>query len=122
MKKIKREIEEYINQYDEEIAGRLLKIREKAFELLPEADEAIKYRMPTIIWNGNVFHYAAFKNHIGIYPLPHVLEELKDMLKGYKQGKGSIQFKNNEELPIDVIEKIIKARIEDKKQEGKEGK
>ena len=119
MKKIKNEIEEYINQYDKETVRRLLKIREKAFELLPDADEAIKYKMPTILWNGNVFHYAAFKNHIGIYPLPHVLEELKDDLKEYKQGKGSIQFQNDEELPMDVIEKIIKARIKDIKEENK---
>lgn len=119
MGKIKNEIEEYINQYDKETVRRLLKIREKAFELLPDADEAIKYKMPTIIWNGNVFHYAAFKNHIGIYPLPHVLEELKDDLKEYKQGKGSIQFQNDEELPMDVIEKIIKARIKDMKEENK---
>jgi uncharacterized protein YdhG (YjbR/CyaY superfamily) len=120
MKKMNKDFEDYINQYDGKTAERLLKIREKAFELLPEADEAIKYRMPTIIWNGNLFHYAAFKNHIGIYPLPHVLEELKDELRKYKQGKGSIQFQNNEELPMDIIERIIKARIKDKMNEEKE--
>ncbi|MDP3444834.1 MAG: hypothetical protein Q8T08_18400, partial [Ignavibacteria bacterium] len=62
-------------------------------------------------------HYAAFKNHIGIYPLPEVLESLKEELKTFKQGKGSIQFQNNEVLPLEIIRKIVKARVEEKENE-----
>ena len=114
MKEMNKDIAEYFNLFDDETRSRLSLIRELAFRLLPDADEGIKYRMPTIIHNGNVFHYAAFKNHIGIYPLPRVLELMKDELAGYVRGKGSIQFQNSEPLPLGLIEKIIKARIEEK--------
>lgn len=73
--------------------------------------------MPTIVYHGNLLHYAAFKNHIGIYPLPEVIETLKEELKIFKQRKGSIQFQNNEEFPIEIIRKIIKTRIEEQEKE-----
>ena len=68
-----KEVESYIKAFPAEIQQRLLLIRSIFLEVVPDAEEDIKYRMPTIVWHGNLVHYAAFKNHIGIYPLPHVL-------------------------------------------------
>ncbi|MBL8965934.1 MAG: hypothetical protein JNG85_02930, partial [Spirochaetaceae bacterium] len=79
--------------------------------------EGIKYRMPTILDHGNLLHYAAFKSHIGLYPLPHALESLKEETRGYKQGKGSIQFPNDRPLPLDLIVRIAKARIAEQVEE-----
>jgi uncharacterized protein YdhG (YjbR/CyaY superfamily) len=115
--KMQKEIETYINQFNPEIQNRLLQIRDVFFSVVPDATEAIKYQMPTIIWNGNLIHYAAFRKHIGIYPLPHVLELLQDDIKGYKTGKGSIQFDNDKVLPLEVIRKIIELRKRDKENE-----
>ena len=58
----------------------------------PEATEKISYRMPTFYLNGNLVHFAAFKNHIGFYPTPSAIEQFKKQLAVYKQGKGSVQF------------------------------
>lgn len=113
----KGSVADYIHSFDNEVQGRLLAIREAAFELVPDAEEAIKYRMPTIIFHGNLLHYAAFAHHIGIYPLPHVIETLKADLAPYRQGKGSIQFQNDEPLPMDLIRKIITTRLEEKMRE-----
>ena len=113
MKPIRKEIDAYIKGFDTDVQNRLYAIREALFELVPDADEALKYRMPTIIHHGNLIHHAAFKEHIGIYPLPHVLEKLKEILSAYKQGKGSIQFPNDKPLPIDVIVKIAQERIKE---------
>ncbi len=107
------EIDAYISQYPEQVRQRLRAIRDLAFELVPGATEAIKYRMPTIIWHGNLFHYAAFARHIGLYPLPGVLETLKDELQAYKTGKGSIQFPHDQPLPLDLIRNIILLRLKE---------
>ena len=117
MKQIDISIKEYIQGYGKEIQNRLYRIREIIFEQVPTAEEGIKYKMPTVVYHGNLIHYAAFKNHIGIYPLPEVIETLKEELKAFRQGKGSIQFQNNEELPIELIKKIVKARVEEKENE-----
>jgi len=117
LKQIDISIKEYIQGYGKEIQNRLYRIREIIFEQVPTAEEGIKYKMPTVVYHGNLIHYAAFKNHIGIYPLPEVIETLKEELKAFRQGKGSIQFQNNEELPIELIKKIVKARVEEKENE-----
>lgn len=115
--RIERGVEEYIAGFDPEIQARLRRMREAFFELLPDATEGIKYRMPTILHHGNLLHYAAFKSHIGLYPLPHALEVLKDETSGFKQGKGSIQFPNDRPLPMELIVKIAKARIAEREEE-----
>ena len=117
MKDMNPSIKEYFERFDNRTQERLSQIRMAIFELAPEATEEIKYQMPTAILHGNLIHYAAFKNHIGVYPLPTVIEKLKDDLKKYKQGKGSIQFQNEDPLPIDLIKKIIELRVNEKKVE-----
>ena len=117
MKEIDVSIKEYIQGFDKDIQNRLFRIREIILEQVPTAEEGIKYKMPTFMDHGNLIHYAGFKKHIGIYPLPTVIETLKEELKTYKQGKGSIQFQNDEELPIELIKKIVKARVIEKENE-----
>jgi len=117
MKELDPEVKAYIDIFESKIQKRLLTIREIVFSFVPFAEETIKYKMPTIVYHGNLLHYAAFKNHIGIYPLPEVIETLKKELKIFKKGKGSIQFQNNEEFPIEIIRTIIKTRIEEQEKE-----
>ena len=117
MKEIDVSIKEYIQGFDKGIQNRLYRIREIILEQVPTAEEGIKYKMPTVMYHGNLIHYAGFKKHIGIYPLPTVIETLKEELKTYRQGKGSIQFQNDEELPIELIKKIVKARVIEKENE-----
>lgn len=109
-----KEVESYIKGFPADIQERLLSIRSICLEVVPDAEEDIKYRMPTIVWHGNLVHYAAFKKHIGIYPLPHVLEVLREEIKGYVSGKGSIQFDNDKPLPEALIRRIILTRKEEK--------
>ncbi|HBD93740.1 MAG TPA: hypothetical protein DC057_06170 [Spirochaetia bacterium] len=114
---MKVEIQHYISQFPENIQQKLLRIREILYEEVPDADEAIKYQLPTIIWHGNLIHYGAFKNHIGIYPSPNVLEQLKEEIKEYTTSKGAIQFNNVKELPEDLIRKIVIMRKIEKTEE-----
>lgn len=106
-----KNIDEYINTYPKDIQEKLLLIRRMANDLIPNGIEAIKYGMPTIrVNNKNLIHFAAFKNHIGLYPTPSAILEFKKDLSVYKTSKGAIQFPSDNDLPIKLIEKIIKFR------------
>jgi uncharacterized protein YdhG (YjbR/CyaY superfamily) len=112
-------IDEYIKTFPVETQKRLRAIRKLISKLAPEATEKISYQIPTFYLNGNLIHFAAFANHIGLYPTPSGVEELKLELSKYKQGKGSVQFPLNEPLPLDLIERIVKFRVEKNARKGK---
>jgi uncharacterized protein YdhG (YjbR/CyaY superfamily) len=107
-----KDIDEYIAGFPKDIRERLEKVRETIRKAAPEAEEAIKYRMPTFVLNGNLVHFAAFKNHIGFYPAPQGIEEFKEELSAYKGAKGSVQFPYDRPIPFDLIGRIVKFRAE----------
>ena len=92
MKPMNEQVEKYFSTFDGVALERLHTIRDLIFELVPEASEAIKYGIPTILFHGNLVHYAAFKNHIGLYPTPSGMDAFSEEMAAYKQGKGSVQF------------------------------
>ena len=99
-------IDEYIAAQDEAIQPRLNAIRDTIRAALPEAVEKISYQMPTY-WKGrNIIHFAAFKNHIGLYPGGEAPVVFAEKLKDYKTSKGTIQFPLNKEIPLELIAEI----------------
>ena len=107
------DIDEYIAGFPKEIQTLLEQIRIVIKQAAPEAEEAIKYAMPTYVLNGNLVHFAAFKNHIGFYPVPSGIEAFKQELSVYKGAKGSVQFPLDKPMPFDLISKIVKFRVEE---------
>jgi len=104
-------IDEYISSYPEEIQILLEQVRTTIKQAAPEAEEAIKYAMPTFVLNGNLVHFAAFKNHIGFYPVPSGIEAFKKELSVYKGAKGSVQFPLDQPMPLELIAEIVKFRV-----------
>jgi len=107
----KNSIDEYICNFPSEIQIKLLQIRSTISEIVPQAEEIIKYAMPTFVLNGNLVHFAAFKNHVGFYPTPSGIEAFKQELLVYKTSKGAVQFPLNKPLPLELISKIVKFRV-----------
>jgi uncharacterized protein YdhG (YjbR/CyaY superfamily) len=68
--------------------------------------------MPTFTLNGNLVHFAAFKTHIGLYPTPNGIDAFKKELSVYKGAKGSVQFPLDQPMPLELIGKIVKYRVE----------
>lgn len=87
------------------------RLRKAIKEEAPQATETINYQMPTFKLNGNLVHFAAYKNHIGFYPAPSAIEAFKDKLSSYKTSKGAIQFPLDKSLPIDLIREMVRYRI-----------
>lgn len=80
-------------------------------KVAPDAKEDIKYQIPTFVMGGNLVHFAAYKNHIGLYPTTSGMEAFKDQLARYESGKGSVQFPLGEPIPYDLIEQITRFRV-----------
>lgn len=106
-------IDEYISQFPEEVQEKLIALRKFINECAPEAIEKISWAMPTFDLYGNLIHFAAFKNHIGIYPGENGVAMFQDKLTDYKTSKGAIQFPLNKPLPFDLIKEIIIFRIQE---------
>jgi|SRR6185312_10292793 len=112
-------IDEYIAAFPKNIQTLLEQMRTTIRKAAPEAKEAISYGIPTFKLNGNLVHFAAFKNHIGFYPTPSGIEEFEKKLSVYKQGKGSVQFPLDKPLPLNLIARIVKFRTKKNTEKAK---
>ncbi len=104
-------IDEYIAAFPEHIQALLQQVRATVHTAAPDAEEAISYGMPTFKLKGNLVHFAAFKKHIGFYPVPSGIEAFKQELAAYKGAKGSVQFPIDKPLPLDLISRIVTFRV-----------
>jgi uncharacterized protein YdhG (YjbR/CyaY superfamily) len=111
--KVYTDINEFIAEFPEEVQAILQKIRKTIQQAAPDAKEAIKYGMPTFVLNGNLVHFAAYKNHIGFYPAPTGIDAFIKELEVYRTGKGTIQFQIDKPIPFDLIAKVVKFRVEE---------
>ena len=112
-------VDEYIKTFPQGVQTILEKIRQIIRKAAPEAVEAISYQMPTFKLNGNLVHFAAFKNHIGFYPTPTGITAFQKELAPYKGGKGSIQFPLAKPIPFDLVRKIVEYRVKENLAKGK---
>ncbi|MFN8344244.1 MAG: DUF1801 domain-containing protein [Spirosomataceae bacterium] len=112
-------IDDYIAGFPENIQLILEELRETIRQVVPEAEEAIKYGMPTFIYKGNLVYFAAFKNHIGFYALPSGNVTFKEELSSYKTGKGSIQFPLDQPMPYALISKMVTFRVKENEEREK---
>lgn len=116
-------INAYIAGYPTEVRERLERLRKVIQETAPDAEEAIRYQMPTFRLAGkNLVHFAAFAHHIGFYPIPSGIAAFKKELSVYKQGKGSVQFPLDEPLPYELVKKIVAYRVKETMKSIKGGK
>jgi|KBSSwiStaDraftv2_1062776.scaffolds.fasta_scaffold697310_2 uncharacterized protein YdhG (YjbR/CyaY superfamily) len=103
-----KDIDEYIADFPVDVQLLLQKVRTAIRKAAPKAEEAIKYQMPTFVLNGNLIHFAGYKNHIGVYPGSRPVEEFKDELTRYETSKGTIRLPLDKPVPSGLITKITK--------------
>ena len=111
--------DEYIGLFPDNVQKILQEIRQVIKTAAPEATEKISYQMPTFYLEGNLVHFAAFKNHIGFYPVPSGIDKFKEELSQYKGGKGSVQFPLDKPMPYDLIRRIVLFRVEENLKKAK---
>lgn len=110
-KKVFNTIDEYIQSFPEDIQKQLQELRSAVKNSAPVAEEKISYQMPAFFQKGILVYFAANKKHIGFYPTLSPMKAFEKELKIYKTTKGSIHFPLDKPLPIDLIKRIVKFRV-----------
>lgn len=113
-------IDEYISEFPSDVQDILNNLRKVINDAAPEAKEKISWGMATFTLHGNLVHFAGYKNHIGFYPGPSGVEHFKNELTDYKTSKGTIQFDINKPLPIFLIDRIVRFRVNENSNIAKE--
>ncbi len=108
------QIDEYISKFPKEVQLILERIRKVIRESAPNAEETIRYRIPTFDMEGkHLVHFAAFANHIGFFPTSSPMEAFKKELSEYKTSKGTVQFPLDKPIPFELIKRIVKFRVKE---------
>lgn len=102
----------YIRSAPETVRPMLELLRDTIKQIVPEAQETIKYHMPTFTLKGNLVHFAYFKNHLGFYPTPAPIQAFRQELSRYHTSKGAIQFPLDQPLPLPLIRQIVRYRVQ----------
>jgi uncharacterized protein YdhG (YjbR/CyaY superfamily) len=104
-------IDEYIAGFPKETQQILEQIRITIKRAAPMAMETIKYEMPAFTLKGNLIYFAAFKNHIGMYPVPTGDEAFNNEISQYKRAKSTVRFPLDRPIPYELITRMVKFRI-----------
>src|SRR5262249_1753170 len=104
-------VDEYIAGFPKDIQRILQKIRKTIKRAAPGAEEKISYQIPGYALEGNLVHFAAYKEHIGIYPAPRSHEQFKEELSGYAGSKSTLKLQYDKAIPLDLIARIVKFRV-----------
>ena len=110
-RKSPKDMDEYIAGYPRDVQKLLQQVRRTIKKAAPGAVEAIKYQIPTFTLNGNLISFAAYKNHIGIYPAPRSVPEFAPELSAYAGEKSTLRLPLDQPIPVDLISRIVKFRV-----------
>jgi uncharacterized protein YdhG (YjbR/CyaY superfamily) len=110
-KQLFENIDQYIAAFPIDTQKLLQQMRQLILKAAPNANECIKYAIPTFEYFGNLVHFAAYKNHVGFYPSPSGLIAFQKEIDTFTNSKGAVQFPLNKPLPKALISKIVKFRV-----------
>src|SRR5436190_11104183 len=104
-------IDGYISHFPADVQATLQQVRETIRHAAPDAKETISYLMPAFKQHGILAYFAAWKNHIGLYPPISGDQALEKAVARYAGQKDNLQFPLDEPIPYDLIERIVKLRV-----------
>lgn len=110
-----KDVDEYIRSFPADTQEILEQIRVTIKKMVPCAEETISYGIPTFNSNGTyLIYFAAYKNHIGIYPVPSAIDQIDNEFALYKTtGKGTLQLPLNKPMPLTLITKLVQFRVKE---------
>lgn len=109
-------VDDYISAQNEVVAAKLKELRAIIKEAAPDCEEVLNYKIPcfTLVPGGKrdqQLMMAGYAKFIGFYPFPTTMEAFNEELSSFKKGKGSVQFPLNEELPKELIVRMVRFRL-----------
>lgn len=112
-------VDEYIAALPATTKNMVKELRKTIKQLVPTAEEMISYNMPSFKWHGGLIWYAAWKEHISLYPGSSAMEASIPELAAYKGAKATIKFPAGKPLPLELVHKIIKFRMKENLEKAK---
>ena len=109
-----RTIDEYIAGFPSDVQAALRKVRKAIKAAVPDAEEAISYRMPSFTQHGYLVYFAAHRGHIGVYPTSPAMMKAVKGLSAYASGKGTAKFPLDQPIPYALIGRIAKFRAKER--------
>jgi len=106
-------VDEYIALAEPKVKKALKDIRKTIKTTAPKAEEVISYQIPGYKYHGMLVFFAAWKDHISLYPAPWSAESLKKEMSFYEGSKGTIKFPIDEPMPLALIKKMVKYRVKE---------
>lgn len=108
-----KDIDTYLKNFPKDVRETLKILRNIIKATVPDAEEAIKYGIPTFVHHGNLVHFGGYTTHIGFYPGATAVEVFKKELSKYETSKGTVKFPLDTPLPKTLIQKIVKYRVKE---------
>ena len=108
-----KNIDEYIARFPENVQIALEKVRNTIGKSAPKAEEIISYQMPAFKYYGNLVYFAGWKTHIGFYPVSSAISAFEKELAIYDGAKGSVKFPLDKPMPLGLISRMVKFRVQE---------
>lgn len=114
-----KNIDDYIISQPVKVRAVLEKFRQTIKKAAPKAVEVISYQMPAFKFHGMLVYFAAWKNHIGFYPVSSGINAFEKELSDYERSKGTVKFPMDKPIPFALISKIVKFRMNENSEKAK---
>ena len=112
-------VEEYLAGLPDDVRARVEEVRCVVLEVVPDAGETISYAMPTFTLDGSpLLHVAAWKRHIGVYPLPALDAELEAQVAPYRGTKDALKLPHAQPLPRELLARVVEVLVERRRDGG----
>ncbi|KQQ21211.1 hypothetical protein ASF48_09575 [Rathayibacter sp. Leaf299] len=112
-------VEEYLAAFPLERRARLEEVRRLLLQAVPDAEERIRYGMPAVMLGVRyAIHWAGWKTHVGLHPVPRLSPELEHELAALRTGKDTVALPWNRELPAELVSRVAEAIVELRAPEG----
>ena len=108
-----QEVDNYLEELDPQRRAALTQVRSLILETVPDALESMKYRMPTYDYGGAMLcEFASQKHYVSLYMDTALVDKHREELKHLDLGKSCIRFKSIDQLPLDIVRKMLEETVQ----------
>ena len=108
-------VDAYIAQFPPDVQHRLEELRRVILEHFPGGEETVRYGMPAVMVGKRYgLHFAGWKRHVALYPVPVFEEPLEARVSPYRSGKDSVRFPHAKDVPYDLVGDVCDQLVADR--------
>lgn len=97
-------VDAYIAAFPSDVQERLRELRRVILERLPKGEQTLRYGMPAVMVGKRYgLHFAGWKRHVALYPVPAFKGPLESRVLPYRTGKDTVRFPHSGDVPYDLV-------------------